>query len=74
MGTLIFHSRKEKEIFLKEIIQKLSITQPEKDIYFICIEILEEDAFENFFEKISNKIPEDDFGKNKHELLNLISL
>lgn len=57
MESLIFHSRKEKEIFLKEIIQKLSITQPEKDIYFICIEILEEDAFENFFIKIMNQIP-----------------
>lgn len=59
MESLIFHSRKEKEIFLKEIIQKLSITQPEKDIYFICIEILEEDAFEIFFAKVTNQIPSD---------------
>lgn len=74
MESLIFHSRKEKEIFLKEIIQKLSITQPEKDIYFICIEILEEDAFENFFIKIMNQIPWNTENKNSHELLNLISL
>lgn len=74
MESLIFHSRKEKEIFLKEIIQKLSITQPEKDIYFICIEILEEDAFEIFFAKVTNQIPSDILWTNKHELLNLISL
>ena len=55
METLIFHSRKEKEIFLKEIIQKLRISQPEKDIYILCIEVLDDTAFESFFIKIQEQ-------------------
>ncbi len=52
MDTLIFHSRKEKEIFMREVIQKLHISIPEKEIFAICIEILEDKDFELFFIKI----------------------
>jgi hypothetical protein len=46
-------SRKEKENFLKEVIQSLSISQSEKDLYSLCIEVLEGADFDVFFQKIS---------------------
>lgn len=45
-------SRKEKELVLKEIIQKLNISQTEKQIYSICIEVLDDSGLDDFFEKI----------------------
>ena len=48
----LFSSRKEKEIFLREIIQKLTISESEKEIYNLCIEVLDESWFEWFFQKI----------------------
>ena len=61
--NLSFSSRKDKEIFLREIIQKLTISASEKEIYSLCIEVLNDSWFENFFQKIytqvqSSKIPE----------------
>ena len=38
--NLSFSSRKDKEIFLREIIQKLTISPSEKEIYSLCIEVL----------------------------------
>ena len=52
MHISIFHSRKEKEIFMREVIQKLHISTPEKEMYSLCIDVLEDAAFENFFLKI----------------------
>ena len=52
MHSSIFHSRKEKEIFMREVIQKLHISIPEKEMYSLCIEVLEDDNFEIFFLKI----------------------
>jgi hypothetical protein len=56
MTQLVFESRKEKELFLKTLISKLHITEPEKDIYSICIEVLEDDAFDSFFLKIAHQV------------------
>lgn len=72
MDVPLFQSRSEKEIFLKEIIQKLNITEPEKDIYSICIEVLEERDFETFFEKIFNQLQDPNRAILQQEPLNLI--
>lgn len=45
-------SRKDKEIFLMKIIKTLSISNSEKDIYILCIEVLDTSSFEDFFQKI----------------------
>ena len=60
IDTSIFQSRKEKETFLKEVIKKFSISETEKEIYSISIEILDENDFSVFFDKIVSQIPEDD--------------
>lgn len=56
IDTSIFQSRKEKEAFLKEIIKKLAISETEKEIYYISLEILEDTDFMIFFEKIISQI------------------
>jgi hypothetical protein len=48
-------NRKEKEKLLIEIIEKLSISQTEKDIYTLSLGILEEPAFDEFFIKIMSQ-------------------
>lgn len=72
MDFPVVHSRKEKEILMKEIIQKLNITEPEKDIYTICLEVLEDDAFELFFRKILLQINKSTENISQNEPLNLI--
>ncbi len=72
MDFPVIHSRKEKEILIKEIIKKLHITEPEKDIYNICLDILEEDAFELFFRKILLQININTGNISQNEPLNLI--
>lgn len=72
MDVPLFQSRSEKEIFLKEIIQKLNITEPEKDIYSICIEVLEERDFEAFFDKIFSQLHDPNTSIHQQEPLNLI--
>ncbi len=72
MDFPVIHSRKEKEILIKEIIKKLHITEPEKDIYNICLDILEEDAFELFFRKILLQININAGNMSQNEPLNLI--
>ncbi len=72
MDFPVVHSRKEKEILMKEIIQKLNITEPEKDIYTICLEVLEDDAFELFFGKILLQINKSTENISQNEPLNLI--
>lgn len=52
----IFQSRKEKETFLKEIITKLSISETEKEIYTISLEILEDRDFTKFFDGIVSQV------------------
>ncbi len=51
-----FSSRKDKEIFLIEIVKTLSINSSEKDIYTLCIEVLDNSSFEIFFNKILTQI------------------
>lgn len=60
IDTSIFQSRKEKETFLKEVITKLSISETEKEIYSISLEILDDSDFSQFFEKILSQIPSED--------------
>ncbi len=47
-----FSSRKDKEVFLMKIIKTLSISTSEKDIYILCIEVLDSSSFDDFFQKI----------------------
>ena len=47
-----FSSRKDKEVFLMKIIKTLSISTSEKDIYILCIEVLDSSSFDVFFQKI----------------------
>lgn len=50
--STIFSSRKEKEDVLKNIIKQLSISQSEKDIYILSLEILDSEDFDVFYKKI----------------------
>lgn len=51
------NSRDEKQKTLKGVIEALSITQEEKDIYIISLDILSDRDFNLFFEKIMQQIP-----------------
>ncbi len=51
-------SRDEKSFFLKEVIEKLEIQKEEKSLYFFSMEILDDDDFEKFFQKIVSQIPQ----------------
>lgn len=73
MDQWVFHSRNEKELFLKEIIKKLHISEPEKDIYMICIDILDDSSFESFFIKITNQLKEKEIYSFESWPLNLIT-
>jgi hypothetical protein len=57
MDGSVFQSRKEKEAFLKEVIKKLSISDTEKELYSISLEILEDKDFIIFFKTIISQIP-----------------
>ena len=48
-------SRSTKEALLKEILQKISITDPEKDMYILSFEILEDEDFEKFYTNITSQ-------------------
>ncbi len=72
MDQSIFHSRKEKEIFIKEIIQKLHISIPEKEMYSICIDVLEDSDFEIFFEKILSQFQSYSYINKGSHTLNFI--
>jgi hypothetical protein len=54
----LFTSREEKNILLIEIIKKLNISQEEKDIYILSLEILDDDDFSIFYENITKQIHE----------------
>lgn len=52
----LISSRKEKEDFLKFIVASLTISPSEKDLYNICVEVLEGNDFETFFQKIAMQV------------------
>ncbi len=54
----IFTSREQKNIFLKEIINKLNISEEEKELYILALEILDDTDFTLFYEKIQSQIHE----------------
>jgi hypothetical protein len=54
--ALIFSTRESKFIFLKKIIQKLNIHKEEKELYILCLEVLEDKDFNIFFEKIFSQV------------------
>ncbi len=49
-------TRAEKSETLKQVIQSLHITQEEKDLYIISIDILDNNDFSVFFQSIMNQI------------------
>ena len=55
-------SREEKTFVLKEIIQNLQIRNEEKDLYFFSMEILDNESFEKFFQKIMSEFREPQAG------------
>ncbi len=52
-------SRKDKENLLTQILTKINIDQSERDLYIISLEILNEDEFNIFFEKIFTQVMQD---------------
>ncbi len=55
-----FSSRLEKKKFLTEIIERLQIQQEEKDIYKLCLDVLDDAEFHVFYEKIYLQIERSD--------------
>jgi hypothetical protein len=55
-GNLFISSRKEKERILSRIIQELRISDSEKEIYLLSMEILENTDFDIFYEKITGNL------------------
>lgn len=49
-------SRSWKKKFLTEIISKLKVGEDEREMYLLCIEVLEEEDFEQFYRKIQSEI------------------
>lgn len=58
MDFSIYKTRKEKELFLKEVLQKLSISHVEMEIYILSLEVLEEEDLDIFFQKITQQFHE----------------
>lgn len=52
-GSPFFSSRSHKEALLKSIIKKLSISEWEKDLYILSLEVLDNTDFDIFYEKIT---------------------
>jgi hypothetical protein len=59
-GTSFFTSRSEKETLLKEILKKLSISESERELYILSLEILDHEDFENFYKKITSQFEKRD--------------
>lgn len=55
--NILHSSREEKTFILKEIIQNLKIQTEEKDLYFFSMELLDNDDFDRFFQKIISEFP-----------------
>jgi hypothetical protein len=49
-------SRSWKKKFLSEIISRLKVSEDEKEMYQLCIEVLEDDDFEMFYLKIRSEL------------------
>lgn len=54
-GTSFFSSRSDKEVILIEIIRKLSISESEKELYILSLEILDSKDFDIFYNKITSQ-------------------
>lgn len=54
-GSAFLTSRNHKEVLLKEIIRKLSITEWEKDLYILSLEVLDDTDFHEFYQKITSQ-------------------
>ncbi len=52
-------SRKDKETFLITILEKLNIDKNERDLYILSLEILDENEFTLFFDKIIEQVTQD---------------
>jgi len=55
-----FSSRESKKTFLNKIISKLSIHWEEKELYILCLEVLENKEFDIFFEKIFSQVSQNE--------------
>ena len=49
-------TRKQKYTFLSEVLSKIQIDQNERDLYILSLELLSDEAFEDFYTKISGQI------------------
>jgi len=52
----LFSSREEKNILLIEILQKLRISEEEKELYILSLSLLDEKDFLDFYENIQLQI------------------
>lgn len=52
----LFSSREEKNILLIEILQKLNISEEEKELYILSLSLLDEKDFLDFYENIQLQI------------------
>lgn len=53
---ITLNSRQEEKEILQKIIHSLNISQEEKEIYLISIDILDDVSFDSFFQKIIKQI------------------
>lgn len=51
-----FRTREERTLFLGEVITKLKISDEEKEIYHLCLEVLDDAGFQSFYEKITSQL------------------
>lgn len=49
-------SRSGKQEFLKEVIERLKVGSDEKEMYLLCIEVLNDGDFEVFYKKIHTEL------------------
>ncbi|PID84396.1 hypothetical protein CSB09_01125 [Candidatus Gracilibacteria bacterium] len=56
--TLQLHSRDEKTFFLTQIIEELEIKKEEKSLYLFSMNILDDNDFDIFFQKIVSQVPQ----------------
>ena len=55
----LFESRKDKEVLLIWIIKNLKISDLEKEMYILSLEVLDNEGFHSFFNTITSQLSEE---------------
>lgn len=69
----LFESRKDKELLLIWIIKNLKISDLEKEMYILSLEVLDNQSFKSFFYTITSQVSEEKFWKQIKQTIEPLS-